>query len=95
MGIDSGSRDVKGQAGGEPRVASDVHGLHAHLVDASADHLADLSGVHACPVEQGLLHVAEAADRVASGQFAIATPDRASHGIDNDYFSFDHGSEVR
>ena len=56
LAVDGGGRDRDRQAGGEPRGAGDVEGLHADLADAAADDLADLGRVDARAVDELPLH---------------------------------------
>ena len=80
------------EAGRQPGVAGDVHGLHADLVDTPTDDLADLGRVHPGAVEEGFLDVAEHVHGVPGGEFTVAATHRAPHGIDDDDLTFTHGS---
>ena len=63
--------------------ARDVHGLHADLVDAATDHLADRRRRQPLPLEHGLHHRPQHIGRVYGRQRAVALADRRPHGIDD------------
>ena len=65
---------VSGRPAESTVVAGDVRGLGADLADAAQDHVVDVAGVHAGPVEDGAQRVRGEVGRVDAGSPPLRRP---------------------
>ena len=77
---------VLGEAGGEPRVASDVEGLLADLRDAAGDVVFDQARIDPGTADDLLQDLSQEIDRMEVLERAVPLADRRPNGLDDDGF---------
>ena len=82
--VDGGRGDFLGAAVAEPCGAGDVHRLGADLVDATADHLADVARLDAGAVDDFHHHGTEHVGGMGAGEASVALANGRAASFDDD-----------